>query len=147
MAKSSSSQDVRIRDATKADAEAVAGLLRELGYECNATQAAARIAAGGADAVLLALSGDEPVGLATLHVTRMLQHQRPVARVTALVVNAAARGRGIGRLLLDRAVALGRERGCGLVELTSATGRMEAHGFYEANGFGLSALRFHRVLD
>jgi GNAT superfamily N-acetyltransferase len=50
-------------------------------------------------------------------------------------VAAAERGTGIGRAMIEWAVAECRERGCGLVQLTSDKRRSGAHEFYEALGF------------
>ncbi len=45
------------------------------------------------------------------------------------------RGQGIGRALFDHAIAASRERGCGLVQLTTDKSRSDAHAFYDALGF------------
>ena len=45
------------------------------------------------------------------------------------------RGRGIGRALFEHAIASSRERGCGLVQLTTDKSRADAHAFYDALGF------------
>ena len=45
------------------------------------------------------------------------------------------RGRGIGRALFEHAIAASRERGCGLVQLTTDKSRADAHAFYDALGF------------
>ena len=52
-----------------------------------------------------------------------------------LVVAAAERGGGIGRAMIEWAIAQSRRRGCGLVQLTSDKRRAGAHAFYEALGF------------
>jgi GNAT superfamily N-acetyltransferase len=139
-----------IREAGADDASVVAALLGELGYEMSADTAAERLAAlsgSTGERVLLAFDGSAPSGLVAVHVAEMLHRPKPVARVTALVVAQCARGRGVGRVLLDHAVAFARERGCGLIELTSALYREDAHAFYRANGWASTAQRFHRVLE
>ncbi|MFF3760859.1 GNAT family N-acetyltransferase [Streptomyces sp. NPDC002185] len=45
---------------------------------------------------------------------------------------------GLGRELMERAVARARERGCALVQLTSDKRRTEAHRFYASLGFARS---------
>ena len=50
-------------------------------------------------------------------------------------VAAGERGGGIGRAMLEWAIAACRQRGCGLVQLTSDARRADAHRFYEALGF------------
>jgi len=89
------------------------------------------------------------VGLAALATGWQLPHARPLARVTALVVRASARGRGAGRRLMARAEQLAREAGCEGVELTSGLGpdREAAHRLYEALGYRRTSYRFCHRLD
>jgi GNAT superfamily N-acetyltransferase len=142
--------NLSIRPAAAADTQAVVALLGELGYVVHEPATLKRLTqlqSTGSDPVLIAWLDAAAVGLVALHVTAMLQRQRKVARVTALVVGEAARGRGVGRALLEQAVAMARESGCEMIELTSADGRRQAHAFYRACGFEATARRFHRALD
>ena len=50
-------------------------------------------------------------------------------------VAAAMRGSGIGRDMVNLAIALCRARGCGLVQLTTDKSRADAHRFYADLGF------------
>ena len=50
-------------------------------------------------------------------------------------MRADARGTGIGRAMMVWAVARARERGCGLVQLTTDKSRTRAHRFDTALGF------------
>jgi ribosomal protein S18 acetylase RimI-like enzyme len=45
------------------------------------------------------------------------------------------RGSGLGRRMIEHAVALCRERGCSLVQLTTDKSRTDAKRFYEGLGF------------
>ncbi len=58
--------------------------------------------------------------------------------VEAVRVRADLRGQGIGRALMRWSVDRARERGCGLVQLTTDRRRTEAHRFYESLGFTAS---------
>lgn len=60
------------------------------------------------------------------------------ALIEAVRVRADRRGGGLGRELMRRAVERARERGCGLVQLTSDKRRTEAHRFYASLGFARS---------
>jgi GNAT superfamily N-acetyltransferase len=140
---------VAIRPALPADAPAVASLLAELGAAVTERVAAGRLAAvmkTPNSRVLLAVAGDAAVGLLAVNWVPMLHHERPVLRITALVVTAAVRGRGVGRLLTSHAEALGREQGCGGVELTTRLERAEAHAFYREVGYRENSLRFWKAL-
>jgi ribosomal protein S18 acetylase RimI-like enzyme len=68
-------------------------------------------------------------------------------QIEGVRVAAAARGSGIGRTMLEWAVARCRERGCGLVQLTSDKRRGAAHAFYEALGFQATHEGYKLPLD
>jgi GNAT superfamily N-acetyltransferase len=55
-------------------------------------------------------------------------------QIEGVRVAAAERGGGIGRAMIEWAIAESRKRGCGLVQLTSDKQRSGAHAFYEALG-------------
>src|SRR3954454_22163392 len=57
------------------------------------------------------------------------------SQIEGVRVAAAERGGGIGRALIEWTIEESRERGCGLVQLTSDKRRSGAHAFYEALGF------------
>lgn len=57
------------------------------------------------------------------------------ALVEGVRVNAAVRGQGVGRALLECAISRARERGCHVVQLTTDKSRPEAKAFYESLSF------------
>lgn len=57
------------------------------------------------------------------------------ALIEAVRIRADRRGGGLGRAMVAWAVERARDRGCGLVQLTSHTRRADAHRFYESLGF------------
>jgi GNAT superfamily N-acetyltransferase len=56
-------------------------------------------------------------------------------QIEGVRVAAGERGGGLGHAFIDWAIGECRERGCGLVQLTSDKRRPAAHRFYEALGF------------
>lgn len=66
--------------------------------------------------------------------------------IDAVRVRADRRGRGIGARLVQAAIERARERGCGLVQLTSDRRRTDAHRFYEQLGFEASHVGMKRAL-
>ncbi|MER7763403.1 GNAT family N-acetyltransferase [Streptomyces sp. NPDC097619] len=66
--------------------------------------------------------------------------------IEAVRIRADRRGTGLGRVLMEGAVARARERGCALVQLTSNKERAAAHRFYEGLGFTASHDGFKRML-
>jgi GNAT superfamily N-acetyltransferase len=139
--------DVNVRFARPEDWPAVAGLLVELGrgvaagtaedstHQMQFTGHLRRI-----DSVTLVAHEAADAG-AVLGVVDMEYHQRlgdhrPQARVHDLVVTAAARGRGVGRILLSRAEELARKRGCFRMTLVTAGWREASITFYRKEGWG-----------
>ena len=53
------------------------------------------------DRVVVAELDDEVVGLAHLHASPTIEHERPAAKIGALVVDESHRGEGIGRALVE----------------------------------------------
>jgi GNAT superfamily N-acetyltransferase len=56
-------------------------------------------------------------------------------QIEGVRVAASERGGGVGRAMLEWAIAECRKRGGGLVQLTSDERRPDAHSFYEVLGF------------
>ncbi len=139
-----------IRAATVADAAEIARLLAELGHPTNAHDVTGRwttwLAAG--NAALVATSGAGPglCGLVTLGCMFVLHRPHPVGRITALVVEPASRGQGLGRALVLAAERQLAERGCGLLEVTSNERLDAAHAFYQRLGYRRTSLRFAKEL-
>ena len=57
------------------------------------------------------------------------------AWIEDVVVNSTERGAGIGRALVERAIAEASERGAATLDLTSNPSRQAAHRLYRACGF------------
>ena len=107
----SQDRDVRVRAPEPSDAEALAGLLGELGYPSPVDAVARRLgelACSEMDAIFVALLAGEPVGLAAVHVIPLFHQEQPIARITSLVVAERARRRWIGVALLAECEAYAR---------------------------------------
>jgi GNAT superfamily N-acetyltransferase len=138
-----------IRDARAGDAAAIAALLRQLGYQTEAAAVAPRLArlVIVGDHVVVAELDDEVVGLAHLHASPTIEHERPAAKISALVVHESHRGEGVGRALVETMEAEARARRCVLLFLTTAARREDAHAFYRRLGLEETGKRFTKLLD
>lgn len=139
-----------IRAATEADAPELARLLTALGHPRSApavTGLWTEWAAAGNTAWIAARPDGTLAGAATLHQMVVLHRPRPVGRITALVVDAAMRGQGIGRALVAAAEAALMASGCGLLEVTSRAAFVDAHTFYAHLGYEQTGLRFAKTLQ
>jgi ribosomal protein S18 acetylase RimI-like enzyme len=86
-----------------------------------------------ATSLLVARDGDAIIGTLTLAVFRIPTGVR--AWIEDVVVDEAARGRGVGEALTLRAVELARAAGARSVELTSRPTREPANRLYRRLGF------------
>jgi ribosomal protein S18 acetylase RimI-like enzyme len=59
-------------------------------------------------------------------------------QIESVRIASSSRGEGLGRRLLEWAIGECRNRGCGLVQLTSDKARHDARRFYESLGFRAS---------
>ncbi|PFA24443.1 GNAT family N-acetyltransferase [Bacillus cereus] len=63
-----------------------------------------------------------------------------------LVTAEAHRSKGYGEVLLSYIEKWGKEQGCTCIALTSAFPRIDAHRFYEREGYGKVSYSFHKEL-
>jgi ribosomal protein S18 acetylase RimI-like enzyme len=138
---------LEVREAKRGDSAAIAALVGSLGFPATEAEIARRLAAlrKAGEPPLVAVEG-EVKGVLTWHVTPVLHRPHPVGRVTMMVVDEAARGRGVGTALVEAAEARLRAKGCGLVEVTSNIELGGAHAFYRRLGFERTSYRFARPL-
>jgi GNAT superfamily N-acetyltransferase len=128
----------------------LAELLAQLGYPTSPEATARRLdalTASDADHLVVAEAGGRVVGLAGLHLSLSLEYDEPAAKLSALVVDEGCRGRGVGKALVQAIEAEARARGCGLLFLTTAERRDDAHAFYGRLGFEHTGRRYAKRLD
>jgi GNAT superfamily N-acetyltransferase len=141
---------MRVRAMTAADVEQVAALCGQLGYPNTAADVTARFKALGArppNAVFVAEEDSRVLGW--VHVQEVLTLEAgPWADLGGLVVHDAARGRGVGRLLVEAAEGWAVERGYPEMRVRSNVVRVEAHEFYRRLGYEVvkTQLNFRKAL-
>jgi GNAT superfamily N-acetyltransferase len=141
--------NLKIRDARSGDAQALAALVAQLGYQASPAGVAQRIerlASSEADRVVVAELDGEIVGLASVHTSLSIEYDRPAAKLSAIVVDERHRRRGIGYRLAAEMEAEARRRGCCLIFLTTAERRQDAHAFYGRIAFEETGKRFAKWL-
>ena len=140
---------VVVREATVADAVALAPLLGELGYPADDAALAdrmRRMLARDDQRVLIAENDEGALGLLALHVFPVLAYDRDLAMIMALVVTERAHSLGVGRQLVDRAEAIGKSLGASRLMVTTHVRRADAHAFYERLGFEFTGRRYVRAI-
>ncbi len=87
------------------------------------------------------------LGCLTLYILPLLAHgQAPEALVEDVAVHPQAQGVGLGRLLMEEAMAVAQAAGCYKLALSSNARRDAAHAFYEHLGFARHGYSFHIAL-
>lgn len=86
--------------------------------------------------LIVACNREEEVGVLQLTMTPFLTYQGGWrASIEGVRTASTHRGRGIGTLLIKRAIQRASDRGCHMIQLTTDKQRPEARHFYEKLGF------------
>jgi GNAT superfamily N-acetyltransferase len=87
------------------------------------------------------------VGLLTVSQRWTLWHAGPCALIEELVVDEGARGKGVGRALMQAALDWAKAQGCSEVEASTEEDNTGAQAFYRRLGFSGVALLLEHELD
>lgn len=137
---------ITVRQATEADAEAIATLLTDEGYPSGPSDIVERLSRYSSEhsQVIVADHDGEVLGFIAIHALPRFEQSDRVVRVMALVVGAGERDRGIGHLLMAEAERLGRELGAAFAEVTAGHHRADARHLYESLGYDASVAAYLR---
>jgi GNAT superfamily N-acetyltransferase len=133
---------VELRNACVADASALAALLRQLAPDeplIDNKLLALRLGQPVLNReILVAERNGQLLGTCTINLIEHLAHNFARSAILEdVVVDADARGLGIGQALMSKAIERARTWGCYKVALSSNHKREDAHKFYENLGFKL----------
>jgi ribosomal protein S18 acetylase RimI-like enzyme len=135
-----------IRPAAETDAETIAALFTDEGYPAGPSDIVERLSRFASDhsRVLVAEHEESLLGFIALHAMPRFEHDDRILRVLALVVDAGARERGVGRALMAEAERIGTELGAAFIEITAGHHRPEARRLYESLGYDGSVAAYLR---
>lgn len=138
-----------IREAGAHDAEQIAALVAGLGHHLSADAVRSNLSRLATDSLpqLVAEQGGRIVGLLGMDRMDPVYRPKPVGRITILIVAEDRRGSGVGRALVDRAIAIARDWGCGMIEVSSNHRLEDALAYYRHLGFDDTSRRFALRLD
>lgn len=135
----------RLRNATEEDVSALNALLEELtsGYGALTKEFLAESLAHDDVEVWVAREERVPIGMATLILMRKLSGLS--GEVDDVVVASSARGKGVGKRLMQKIVERARERGVKKLDLTSRPSREAANALYQKMGFEKRETNVYRL--
>jgi GNAT superfamily N-acetyltransferase len=137
---------IRLRAAAATDATAIATLFTDEGYPAGPTDIVERLGhfASPTSRVVVAEHEGAILGFIAVHALPRFEHGDWILRILALVVDAGARERGVGRTLMAEAEQIGRELGATFVEVTAGHHRPEARHLYESLGYDSTVTAYLR---
>ncbi|MBI3746477.1 MAG: GNAT family N-acetyltransferase [Chloroflexi bacterium] len=135
-----------LRAAAPADATRIAELFTDEGYPVTPSAVEARLGRlrDPDSQVVVADAEGVVIGFVALHVMPRFEHDDVAVRVLALVVDAGARERGVGRALLARVEELAAAAGAAFVEVTAGHHRPDARHLYESLGYDAALTAYLR---
>ena len=137
---------ISLRVASAADAPAIAALFTDEGYPAGSSDIRNRLVHFDSphSQVVIAEHEGAILGFIAVHAMPRFEHDDRILRILALVVDAGARERGVGRALMAEAERIGSEVGAAFVELTAGHHRPEARHLYESLGYDSTVTAYLR---
>lgn len=149
-------EEITIRPATEDDLPYLRGLIAELlqvleqatGASINdATENCRALLMDPNSSVLVGVWNEMPIAFINFTTRRTICHPGPSGIIDELFVASGFRLGGLGRRLLEAAVAKCREMGCVEVEVSTELSNTRAREFYQRCGFDEDAVLLERDLD
>ncbi|WP_183562602.1 GNAT family N-acetyltransferase [Mucilaginibacter sp. SP1R1] len=138
-----------IRKATLADQPAISNLLDQLGYpgtEIFLLQNMTVMLNQPSSAVLVYELDETVAGFIAIDFIPQLATKGDFARISCFAVDAAARSKGIGNILEEYCTQLANDRNCDRMEVHCHSRRVDAHRFYERQGYEESPKYFRKMI-
>lgn len=121
----------------------------ELGYSVSVDDLALRIKQMLYDrhyCIFVAENNNEVIAFIGMHIGLAFEYSGKIARIIALAVKKEYHRQGIGTKLLQTAESYLKENYVELIAVNSGLHRIEAHRFYEKQGFYKKGYRFAKAV-
>ena len=96
---------------------------------------------------IVAVEDNKVVGVLIARIINRLAKKKNILFIDDLIVNEKYRNTGIGKLLIQNAMDYAVNIDCESLELTSLISNINAHRFYENNGFEKRQYKFKKHLN
>ncbi|MDP2860241.1 MAG: GNAT family N-acetyltransferase [bacterium] len=94
--------------------------------------------------IYLAETENKIVGFIAFSERTVIRYPKPIVEVEEFYVVPDLRRQGIGKRLMEKAIALAQKNNCQYIFLASSKDRVPAHKFYKALGFDEYAFHYRR---
>ena len=140
---------IEIRPAVPADAAEVVRLVKELAANEDETSALTAQTVQSylnfpGCRILLACEGSDVLGLLSCSMRPNLYHAADGCLIEELIVDARARSRGIGGMLVSAVMELAEKAGCAEISVSTMPDNSGAIRFYKGHGFEDEAVFLER---
>ena len=96
---------------------------------------------------IVAVEENKVVAVCISRVVSRLAKKNDILFIDDLIVNQKCRNTGIGKKIIQTATDYAISKNCGALELTSMIENVNAHRFYENNGFEKRQYKFKKHLN
>lgn len=127
-----------IRHASIADCDSITNLLEQLGYSLPVETIKNRLQKlldSDCDDVFVFTENNTVEGFLTLHYSIQLAFDGNFCEIGYFVVDKDARSKGIGKLLEEFTCKTAKKKGCSAINVFSKEIRIDAHRFYQRQGY------------
>ena len=139
-----------IRLATMLDASRIQYLIADLGFD-HSTQfietKLQQLLESNNDIIIVYEQDAKVVGLITLHFAVQLAFAGDIMSIGYMVVDEACRGEQVGKKLEEYAYKIAQQKKCSLIEVYSQAKRVDAHRFYERQGYVVTEKFFSKEVE
>ncbi len=144
-----SNNDIIFIEATLNDADAILSLVHQLEHFISKETLLNNLKKNTEHpeyCIFVAKEDETVMAFAELHFTQFIHEPKPRARLTAFCVDEKHRNKNIGSEFLKFLEDICKQHHVSRLELTSNIKRLDAHRFYEKNGYLFMSKRFYKNL-
>ena len=143
---------ITIREANESDNLDILSLVNnELGYpDVTLDELSSRIKRmnhAGNFHIYVAIISDHVAGFIAIAQEMALEIQKDFIRIKAMAVSMSYQSKGVGSSLLRHIESIALENDIELFALSSSFHRLDAHRFYERNGYNKTAFTFQKGIN
>lgn len=141
--------NIKFTEATLEDADSILSLIHQLEHFISKETLLNNLKKSiehSEYSIFIAKENGKVIAFAELHFTQFIHEEKPRVRLTAYCVDEQYRDKNIGSFFLNFLEDYSKRQHVSRLELTSNVRRLDAHRFYEKNGYKFTSKRFYKDL-